>query len=81
MYFERYAGDSEDFDGVTLEELPELEKLFELNIYVHRLVECEDEDNNKTDIVAQLIQRSHRAYANSIYISINTEATSVILTI
>ena len=32
-YFERYAG--EDFDGVTLEELPDLEKLFELNIYVY----------------------------------------------
>jgi hypothetical protein len=36
---------------VTLEELPELEKLFELNIYVYRLVECYDEDNDKTDIV------------------------------
>ena len=43
-YFERYAEDSENFDGVTLEEPPELEKLFELNIFVCRFVECEDED-------------------------------------
>ena len=51
-YFERYAEDIENFDGVTLEELPDLEKLFELNIYVYRLVECEDEDTEKTEIVA-----------------------------
>ena len=67
-YFERYADDVEDFDGVTLEELPDLEKLFELNIYVYRLMEYEDEDNDKTDIVAQLIQRSQRA--NSIYLNL-----------
>ena len=55
-YFERYAVDVENFDGVTLEELPDLEKLFELNVYVYRLVKCEDEDMEKTDIVAQFIQ-------------------------
>ena len=69
-YFERYADDVEDFDGVTLEELPDLEKLFELNIYVYRLVECEDEDTEKTEIVAQLIQRSHRNYANTMYLNL-----------
>ena len=69
-YFERYPEDIENFDGVTLEELPDLEKLFELNIYVYRLVECEDEDTEKTEIVAQLIQRSHRTYANSMYLNL-----------
>jgi hypothetical protein len=63
-FYEQYD-DSDYFDGVTLEELPELEKLFELNIYVYRLVECYDEDNDKTDIVAQLTQLSHRSYAIS----------------
>ena len=67
-YFERYSNDEDDFDGVTLEELPDLEKLFELNIHVYRLVECEDEGTEKTEIVAQLIQRSHRTYANSMYL-------------
>ena len=69
-YFERYPEGAEDFDGVTLEELPDLEKLFELNIYVYRLVECHDEDTEKTKIVAQLIQRSHRTYANIIYLNL-----------
>ena len=31
--FERYSNDEDDFDGVTLKELPDLEKLFELNTY------------------------------------------------
>ena len=69
-YFERYAEDDNDFDGVTLEELPDLEKLFELNIHVFRLVECEDKDTEKTEIVAQLIQRSHRTYGNSMYLNL-----------
>jgi hypothetical protein len=55
---------------VTLEELPVLEKLFKLNIYVYRLEECEDEDSEKTKIVAQLIQRSHRTFSNSIYLNL-----------
>ena len=49
--YEQYSED-DDFDGVTLEELPELEKLFQLNIYVYRLVECYDEEEDKTDIHA-----------------------------
>ncbi|CAB3993894.1 Zinc finger and SCAN domain-containing 22, partial [Paramuricea clavata] len=68
-FYEQYS-DAEEFDGVTLEELPELEKLFELNIFVYRLVECYDEDNDTTSIVAQLIQRSHRAYTNSMYLNL-----------
>ena len=68
-FYEQYSED-DDFDGVTLEELPELEKLFELNIYVYRLVECYDEDEDTTEIMAQLIQRSHRAYANSMYLNL-----------
>jgi hypothetical protein len=67
--YEQYSED-DDFDGVALEELPELEKLFELNIYVCRFVECYYEVNDKTDIVAQLIQRSHRGYANSMYLKL-----------
>ncbi|CAB4021097.1 Zinc finger and SCAN domain-containing 22, partial [Paramuricea clavata] len=68
-FYEQYD-DSDDFDGVTLEELPELEKLFELNIYVYRLTELHDEDDATTSFVAQLIQRSHRRYANSMYLNL-----------
>ncbi|CAB4010888.1 Hypothetical predicted protein [Paramuricea clavata] len=41
-YFERFSED-DNFDGVTLQELPELDKLFEL------------EDKEETKLVAQLI--------------------------
>ena len=68
-FYEQYD-DSDDFDGVTLEELPELEKLFELNIYVYRLTELHDEDQDTTEVVAQLIQRSHRSYAKSMYLNL-----------
>jgi hypothetical protein len=68
-FYEQYS-EYDDFDGVTLEELPELEKLFELNIYVYRLTELHDEDDDTTSIVAQLIQRSHRSYANSMYLNL-----------
>ena len=68
-FYEQYSED-DDFEGDTLEELPKLEKLFELNIYVYRHVECYDEDKDKIDIGAQLIQRSHRAYANSMYLNL-----------
>ncbi|CAB4040471.1 Zinc finger and SCAN domain-containing 22 [Paramuricea clavata] len=68
-FYEQYSQD-DDFDGVTLEELQELERLFKLNIFVYRLTELHDEDDDTTSIVAQLIQRSHRSYANSMYVNI-----------
>ncbi|CAB4020669.1 Hypothetical predicted protein, partial [Paramuricea clavata] len=68
-FYEQYSED-DDFDGVTLEELPELEKLFELNIYVYCLTELHDEGEDKTSIVAQLIQRSHCRYTNSMYLNL-----------
>ncbi|CAB4045727.1 Hypothetical predicted protein, partial [Paramuricea clavata] len=68
-FYEQYSED-DGFDGVTLEELPELEKLFELNIYVYRLTELHDEDDDTTSIVAQLIQLSHRRYTNSMYLNL-----------
>ena len=41
-------------------------------------MECEDEDNDKTDIVAQLIQRSYRTYANSMYLNLYESHSSYI---
>ena len=45
-FYEQYS-DGEEFDGVTLEKLPDLEKMFELNIYVYRLVECYDKTTTR----------------------------------
>ena len=43
QYLERYPTKA-PFVGVTLEDLPDLEKLFEVNIQVFSLVECKDEE-------------------------------------
>ena len=66
-YFERYVEDAENFDGWRTTRLGEI---IRVNIYVYRLVECYDEENDKTDIVAQLIQRSHRTYSNKMYLNL-----------
>ena len=34
-YFQRYTEDNYDFDGVTVEELPDFGEVFELNINVY----------------------------------------------
>jgi hypothetical protein len=78
-FYEQYSQD-DDFDSVTLEELPELEKLFELNIYVYCLTELHDEDDDTTSIVAQLIQRSHRSYANSMYLNLYGSHSAILRT-
>ena len=57
------------FDGVTLEE-KRAGKMFELNNHVYRLIECYERQDVMNDIVAQLIQRSHRAYANYMYLNL-----------
>ena len=59
----------DEFEGVSLDELSDIEKLFELNIYVYELTEILDENEEKK-VVAQLVQRSHRRYANSMYLNL-----------
>ena len=69
-YFERYAEvSSDEFEGVSLDELSDLEKRFELNIFVYQLVQILDDENEQNKVVAQLVQRSHRRYSNSIYLN------------
>ena len=71
QFYERYAEVSNHkFEGVSLDELPELEKLFELNIFVYELVEIYDDETEEKSVVAQLVQRSHRRYSNSMYMNL-----------
>lgn len=44
-----------------MEELPQLEKLFELNIYVYKFTKVGDKENKK-----KTVQRSHRRYSNAV---------------
>ena len=47
-----------------------MEELFELNIFVYELVEIYDDETEEKSVVAQLIQRSHRRYSNSMYMNL-----------
>ena len=70
-FYGRYVEVSNDkFEAVSLDELPELEKLFELNIFVYELIEIYDDETEERSVVAQLVQRSHRRYSNSMYVNL-----------
>ncbi len=84
-YFERFMQtrqSDEAFRGVTLEELPDLEKRFEVNIFVYTLEkaqpdgEVSDQDNSthqdrtNVEITARLLQRSHCKYNNTMYLNL-----------
>jgi hypothetical protein len=72
-YFRKYLpeADPKTFAGVTLDELPQLEKLFDLNINVYELVqEHDDEDDGATQVVGRVVQRSHRQYADTMNINL-----------
>ena len=65
-------GDPKNFPGVKLEELPELEKTFGLNINVYELVEEEenDDDDGTKKVVAKVVQRSHRRYEDTMNLNL-----------
>ena len=80
-FYERYVEVSNDkFEGVSLDELPELEKLFELNIFVYELVEIYDDETEERWVVAQLVQRSHQRYSNSMYVNLYGKHFSILKT-
>ena len=69
------------FNGVPLKDLPELEKLFEVNIVVYSLEPTRSEgeqgyetngvdDNERPEIAAHLIQRSHHHYGSTLYLNL-----------
>ena len=77
-YYQQYrdAGLSKKkFHGVKLSELDQLEKVYEVNIQVYSLAptqthceEHEENEENRPDISASLIRRSHRHYACTLYL-------------
>ena len=64
------------FHGVKLSELGELEKLYEVNIQVYNLAptqthgEEQEETEDKPDIAATWIRRSHRHYESTLYLNL-----------
>ena len=78
-YYQQYqeAGlAKKKFHGVKLSELDELEKLYEVNIQVYNLAptqthgEEEEETEDKPDIAATLLHRSHRHYESTLYLNL-----------
>ena len=65
--------DPSTFEGVQLHDLPDMEVKFELNIMVFQL-------RKKTDdqVVAQIVQRSHRRYADTMYLNLYENHFSLI---
>ncbi len=75
QYFQKYKPEANHntFAGVTLEELPELEKLFQLNINVYELTQEDDDDDDDDKpkhVVSKIVQRSHRQYENTMNVNL-----------
>ena len=65
-YFRKFVGadvDPKSFPGVTLAQLPEVEKTFDININVYQLTERDE------GVVAEVVQRSHRRYDDSMNVN------------
>ncbi len=72
-YFDMLVGGNPtQFDGVTLGDLPDIEKKLEMNINVYKLEEKEG------STVAELVQRSHRAYTEVINLNLFEDHFSLI---
>ena len=65
--------DPSTFEGVQLQDLPDMEVKFELNIMVFQLIEKADDQ-----VVAQIVQRSHRRYADTMYLNLYENHFSLI---
>lgn len=77
-YCQRYPQDGK-FPGALLEELSELEKLFEINIAVYSLEPNVDEENDGSSrIVARLVQRSYRLYPSTLNLNLYNDPFSYI---
>ena len=95
-YFQRYIqsrSSPKPFCGVTLQELPRLERLFEVNIFVYTLEkaeadgECSDsssqdysnyQDPSNVQITGRLLQRSHSKYNSTMYLNLYNDHFSYI---
>ncbi|KXJ22829.1 Zinc finger and SCAN domain-containing protein 22 [Exaiptasia diaphana] len=79
--FERYLQSfpqNEGFQGIKLEDLPELEKVFQLNIAVYSLEpEC-NEENVRPKIIARLVKRSHHTFPTTLNLNLYNDHFSYI---
>ena len=88
-YYEQFRQtrpEGKKFCGVKLKELPELEQLFEVNIFVYSLEptkpdgdeEAAEDNENEPEIAAQLIYRSLCHYTSTLYLNLHQQHFSYI---
>ena len=65
--------DPNTFEGIQLQDLPDMKVKFELNIMVFQLIEKED-----GQVVAQIVQRSHQRYADAMDLNLHENHFSLI---
>ena len=65
--------DPSTFEGVQLQDLPDMELKFELNIMVFELKKTEHEK-----VVVQIVQQSHRRYTDTMYLNLYENHFSLI---
>ena len=74
LFSELVGGDPLQFEGVDLLDLPLYEKKLELNINVFKL-----EKNEKGDIMAEVVQRTHRQYTDTMNLNLFNDHFSLIV--
>ena len=89
-YYQRYRttrSEEKTFCGIKLEDLSDLEHLFEINIFVYSLETTKtdgddgeevEEEESKPEIAAQLVHRSLCNYSSTLYLNLYEEHFSFI---
>ena len=73
LFAELVGGNPAQFEGITLADLPTLEKKLELNINVFELVKNEDK------VVGQIVQCTHCRYTNTMNLNLYQDYFSLII--
>ncbi|XP_078694703.1 uncharacterized protein LOC144923755 [Branchiostoma floridae x Branchiostoma belcheri] len=67
-----------DFCGVALEDLADIEKLFQVNVYVYSLRLSDEEDEENDTLFAELVRRPLTRYKNTMYLNLYEDHFSYI---
>ncbi|KAI8495466.1 hypothetical protein Bbelb_269210 [Branchiostoma belcheri] len=78
QYLEAADLTEKDFYGVSLEDLADIEKLFQVDIYVYSLRISDQEDEGDDATFAQLVRRPLTRYKNTMYLNLYEDHFSYI---
>ncbi|XP_019614616.1 PREDICTED: uncharacterized protein LOC109462504 [Branchiostoma belcheri] len=78
QYLEAADLTEKDFCGVALGDLADIEKLFQVNVYVYSLRLSDEEDEENDTLFAELIRRPLTRYKNTMYLNLYEDHFSYI---